>query len=110
MKDASGGCDEGATCIFAMNDGSDIPIMLSNVEKNKSVDFKGSMFRQTIRAEGKVRIDPVDSSTSKINYSFELLGFVGSVVAMLKKKEVVGGTQGGLDNIVKMSAEAQKEK
>jgi len=27
-----------------------------------------------------------------------------------KKKEVVGGTQGGLDNMVKLSEEAQKQK
>lgn len=63
-----------------------------------------------MRAEGKVRIAAVDDATSKIDYSFELLGFVGSLVAMVKKKEVVGGTQGGLDNMIKMSGEAQKQK
>mmetsp|Transcript_5907 Transcript_5907/g.10152 ORF Transcript_5907/g.10152 Transcript_5907/m.10152 type:complete len:113 (+) Transcript_5907:247-585(+) len=112
MKDVSGagGCEEGATCIFAMNDGSNIPIILSNVEKNKNVDFKGCVFGGIVRAEGKVMISPVDSSTSKIDYSFEMKGFVGSIVAKLKKKEVVEGTQGGLDNMVKMSEEAQKEK
>ena len=110
VKDSSGGCEDGTTCVFAMNDGSNFPITLSNVKKNESVDFKGNLFMGTIRAEGKVRIAPVDSSTSKINYSFELLGFVGSLVSMVKKKEVLEGTQGGLDNMKKMSEEAQKEK
>eukprot|EP00571_Detonula_confervacea_P017293 CAMPEP_0172297612 /NCGR_PEP_ID=MMETSP1058-20130122/568_1 /TAXON_ID=83371 /ORGANISM="Detonula confervacea, Strain CCMP 353" /LENGTH=92 /DNA_ID=CAMNT_0013006781 /DNA_START=184 /DNA_END=462 /DNA_ORIENTATION=+ len=92
-----------------MNDGSNIPFTLSNVEKNKSVDFKSSLFGGIIKCEGKVLITPVDASTSKIDYSFELFGIVGSLVAMLKKKEVVGGTQGGLDNMVKRSEEAQKK-
>ena len=57
-----------------MNDGSNIPITLSNVEKNKSVDFKGGVAAGLVKAEGKVLISPVDTTTSKIDYSFELLG------------------------------------
>ena len=111
VKDVStDSCEEGTTCIFAMKDGSNIPITLSNVEKNKSVDFKGSVGGGIIRAEGKVLITPIDTATSKIDYSFALLGFIGSIVSMIKKKEVVGGTQGGLDNMVKLSEEAQKQK
>ena len=109
VKDVKGGCTEGATCTFAMNDGSNIPITLSNVQKNKSLDFKGGVLGGIVRAEGKVRIAAVDDNTSKIDYSFELLGFVGSIVSFVKKKEVIGGTQGGLDNMVKMSGEAQKK-
>mmetsp|Transcript_20443 Transcript_20443/g.35134 ORF Transcript_20443/g.35134 Transcript_20443/m.35134 type:complete len:148 (+) Transcript_20443:47-490(+) len=110
VTDVVGGCEEGATCIFAMNDGSKVPITLSNVTKNASLDFKGGMLGGILRCEGNVRIAPVDEATSKIDYNFELLGFVGSIVSVIKKKEVVGGTQGGLDNMVKMSEEAQKEK
>ncbi|KAL7533074.1 hypothetical protein ACHAXR_005029 [Thalassiosira sp. AJA248-18] len=109
VRDVSGSCEDGTTCVFAMNDGSNIPITLSNVEKNKSLDFKGGILGGVVRAEGKVLISPLDSSTSKIDYSFELLGFVGYIVAMAKKKMVVEGTQGGLDNMVKMSEEAQKK-
>lgn len=111
VKDVStSGCEEGTACTFAMNDGSNIPITLSNVQKNKSLDFKGGMLGGIVRAEGKVMISPVDSTTSKIDYSFQLLGFIGSIVGMVKKKECVEGTQGGLDNMVKMSEEAQKVK
>mmetsp|Transcript_13693 Transcript_13693/g.29417 ORF Transcript_13693/g.29417 Transcript_13693/m.29417 type:complete len:96 (-) Transcript_13693:265-552(-) len=95
-----------------MNDGSNIPITLSNVVKNKSVDFKGGMLGGAVGAEGKVMITPIveDSSKSKIEYSFELKGLFGSIVAFLKKKECVEGTKGGLDNMVKLSEEAQKGK
>lgn len=108
INDLSGGCENNTSMVFAMNDGSNIPITLSNVVKNKSVDFKGGALGGLLKAEGKIRITPVDETTSKIDYSFELLGAFGPLVALVKKKEVVEGTQGGLDNMVKMSKEAQK--
>jgi hypothetical protein len=75
-----GWCREGTTCIFAMNDGQDLPIILTNVIINESVDFNGSFLNGLICAEGKVRImpgtnsssiDAYPSSTSQIKYSFE---------------------------------------
>lgn len=110
VTDVSGGCEEGSTCVFAMKDGSNIPIALSNVEKNKSVDFKGSVLGGLVKAEGKVLITQVDTSTTKIDYSFELSGLAGFIVAMVKKKECVEGTEGGLANMVKLSEEAEKNK
>ena len=106
MQDVSGGCEDGATCIFAMNDGSSFPIELSNVKKNESVDFSGGALGGMLRAEGKVLISTVDDTTSKIDYSFELKGFLGSIVSVIKKKECVHGTEGGLANMVKLSEEA----
>ena len=92
-----------------MKDGNKFPIALSNVVKHKSVDFSGGVLGGFVRAEGKVLITPVDESTSKIDYSFELLGFLGSIVSAIKRKEVVGGTEGGLKNMVTMSEEAHKK-
>lgn len=117
VRDVSGDgrCHEGTSCTFCMNDGQDIPITLTNVIPNESVDFGGGFLRGTIRAEGKVRIaakgavSEDHAPTSEIKYSFELLGFVGMLVTMLKKKQVVEGTRVGLDNMVKMSEEAQKK-
>ena len=110
VKDASGGCEEGTTCVFAMKDGNDIPITLSNVVKEKSVDFSGGGLGGMIGAVGKVKITPVTSQTSKIDYSFELKGCLGSIFGILNKKLVVEGTEGGLANMVKLSEEAQKKK
>ena len=76
--------------------------------KNKSVHFSGNALGGTIKAEGKVSIVPVDNfSTTRIDYSFELSGFVGFMVAVLKKRAVVTGTEDGLTNMVKMSEDAQ---
>ena len=119
VRDVSGtgSCMEGTTCIFAMKDGQDLPIKLTNVIINESVDFNGSFMNGYLRAEGKVRIMPnvnnADSSlssTSQIKYSFELLGVVGMLAMMFKKNEVVDGTRVGLDNMVRMSEEAQRGK
>ncbi len=68
VKEASGGCEDGTTCIFAMKDGNDIPITLSNVVANKSLTFSGGMLGGMIGAEGKVLITPVDAKTSTIDY------------------------------------------
>ena len=111
VKDVSpGGCDNGTTCTFVMNDGTLFPIVLSSVEKNKSLDFTGGAFGGTIKAEGKIRIAPVDDSTSKIDYSFAMSGLLGGMVGLFKMKECVHGTEGGLENMKKLSEEAQKAK
>jgi len=108
VKDVSGACEDGCKCVFAMKDGNDIPIELSNVKKNESVDFSGGGLGGLLKAEGKVLISAVDDATSKIDYSFELKGLLGSIVAVIKKKECVEGTEGGLANMVKLSEAAQK--
>jgi len=38
-----------------------------------------------------------------------MLGCIGNIVAKLNKKAVVEGTEHGLENMVKMSEEAQKK-
>mmetsp|Transcript_21210 Transcript_21210/g.30358 ORF Transcript_21210/g.30358 Transcript_21210/m.30358 type:complete len:146 (-) Transcript_21210:139-576(-) len=108
VKDVSSGCEDGCTCVFAMKDGNDIPITLSNVKKNESVDFSGGALGGLLSAEGKVLITVVDDATSKIDYSFELKGFLGAIVGVVKKKECVEGTEDGLANMVKLSEAAQK--
>ena len=112
VRDVSGDgtCAEGATCVFAMNDGQDVPIALTNVVRATSVDFSGSFLGGAIRAEGKLRIRSIDERTSEVYYGFELLGLVGMLVTMLKRKEVVSGTKVGLENIVKLAEEAQRMK
>lgn len=107
LRDVSGGCENGTTCIFEQKDGKDFSFKLSNIAKNKSVTFSGVALGGAIKAEGKVLITPVDNFSTKIEYSFELSGSVGFVVAVLKKRAVVEGTEAGLANMVKMAQEAQ---
>lgn len=107
LKNLSGGCENGTTCIFEQKDGKKFSFALSNVTKNQSLDFSGVALGGTIKANGKILITPVDNFNTKIDYSFELSGSVGFVVAVLKKRAVVEGTEGGLANIAMMSEVAQ---
>jgi hypothetical protein len=69
-KDVVGGCENGTTCTFVMNDGNNIPVLLSNVKQNTSLTFSGGMFAGLLKFEGRVLISPIDSSTSKIDYRY----------------------------------------
>eukprot|EP00956_Cyclotella_meneghiniana_P029940 scaffold74192_cov68-Cyclotella_meneghiniana.AAC.2 len=109
LIDVTGGCENGTTCTFVMKDGNNIPTKLSNVEKNESLTFSGAVAGGLLKFEGTVLITPVDASNSKIDYKFGLEGLIGAMMSLFMKKAVVGGTQGGLDNMVKLSEEAQKK-
>ena len=52
--------------------------------------------------------DSNDESVSKIDYTFRLHGMLGGAVNLFQRDEIVHGTQGGLDNMVRLSEEAQK--
>ena len=78
------------------------------MEQYKSITFKGKALGNTIKAEGNINITPIDNFSTRIEYSFELSGGVGFVIAILRKKEVVDGTEAGLQNIVQLCNEAQQ--
>jgi len=110
VKDVSGGCVDGTTCVFAMKNGSDVPITLCDVVENESLTFKGSAAGGMLSCVGTIKISKVDNKTSKIDYTFEISGCVGFLLSTFNNKVVVEGTEHGLENIVKLSEEAQKTK
>lgn len=71
MQDVKGACANGSTCTFLMNDGSQIPVSLSNVEKNKSLTFSGGMFGGLLSFKADVLISPLDASSSKVDYRLD---------------------------------------
>lgn len=108
MTNVSGPCENGTTCIFEQKDGNSFLFTLSNVEQYKRIHFSGNSFGGTIKTEGKIMISPVDNFSTRIEYSFELSGSIGFIVAVLRKKAVVEGTEAGLANMVKLCEEAQR--
>mmetsp|Transcript_18523 Transcript_18523/g.21309 ORF Transcript_18523/g.21309 Transcript_18523/m.21309 type:complete len:152 (-) Transcript_18523:83-538(-) len=108
LTNVSGPCEDGTTCIFEQNDGTNFFFILSNVEKYRSINFSGNKLGGTIKAEGKILITPVDNFSTRIEYSFELSGSIGFILAVFKKNEVVDGTEAGFANIVKLCEEAQR--
>ena len=107
LREVSGGCENGTTCVLEPKDGHEFTFTLSDVDANKRLTFSGVALWGLVKAEGKVVITPVDNFSTKIEYSFELSGSVGFLVAILKKRDVVEGTEGGLANMVSMSEKEQ---
>ena len=107
LRDVSGKCENGTTAIFEQTDGKEFLFTLHDVEEYKCVIFSGRALGGTLKAEGKIVITPIDNFSTRIEYSFELSGTIGFVVALLRKRAVVEGTEAGLRNIVKMAEEAQ---
>ena len=107
LDNVSGECVNGTTMDFHMKTGSIVTCTLSNVVLNKSLTFSGTAAGGLMKFEGDIRLEPVEDST-KVDYTFGLSGVVGSVFQLFKSKYVIGGTETGLENIVRMSEEAQK--
>ncbi|KAK1742230.1 hypothetical protein QTG54_006795 [Skeletonema marinoi] len=108
LRDVSGGCSNGTTAIFEQKDGKEFAFTLHDVEEDRCVMFSGQALGGTLKAEGKIVITPIDNFSTRIEYSFELSGTIGFVVALLRKRDVVEGTEAGLRNIVKMVEKAQE--
>ncbi len=109
LRDVSGKCENGTTAIFEQKDGKEFLFTLHDVEKDKCVMFSGQALGGSLKAEGNIVITPIDNFSTRIEYSFELSGAVGFVVALLRKRDVVEGTEEGLRNMVKMVEEVQEE-
>ena len=105
LRNVSGKCENGTTAIFEQTDGREFMFTLHDVVKDRSVMFSGQALGGTLKAEGKILITPIDNFSTRIEYSFELSGTIGFVVALLRKRDVVEGTEGGLRNMVKMVEE-----
>ncbi len=109
LRNVSGNCENGTTAIFEQKDGKEFLFTLHDVTKDQCVMFSGKALGGTLKAEGKIVITPIDNFSTRIEYSFELSGAIGFVVALLRKRDVVEGTEGGLRNMVKMVEEVQEE-
>ncbi len=108
LKDTEDGCKEGATCTFSMKNGMDVPAVLSNVKENESITFTVTGLKGMLKGQGSIVISPIDDgSSSKVDYTFELSGAVGSFIDFVHHKGTIDGTEHGLENIVKLSEEAQ---
>jgi len=109
LKEDFTSCTDGATCTFVMKDSNiKAPVKLSVVPE-ESLIFSGSMLGGLAKFTGDIKLTSVGVESTKINYSFEMKGFVGMLLNTFKSKEIVGGTEKGLENIVKLSEEAQKK-
>jgi len=108
LTEVSGGCVNGTTANFVMKNGDVVPCVLSEVIQNQSVTFSGQMKLGLIKFRGTVLLSGTsDSSKTHVDYTFQISGCLGAIANIAAKKEIVGGTEEGLKNIVKLSQQAQ---
>jgi hypothetical protein len=111
LIDVSGGCEDGTTFTFVMKDGGTrIPQTLSGVKKNESLTFSGTFYGSNITGIITLtQVEGSDKTKTKVDYSFDINGCVGFVVKTLRSEHVIGGTENGLANMVRLSEEAQQK-
>lgn len=107
LKDVSGPCKDGTTFLFVMKDGYEATTVLRDVKPNRSLTFSGSMMGGWTKFTGTVRLIPDGPSQTKVDYTFQMTGFLGRIVGFAAKSKVVQGTEHGLKNIIRLSEAAE---
>jgi hypothetical protein len=110
LKDVSGPCMNGTTMNFVMVTGPSPMCTLSNVVENSALTFSGKMAGGAVKFAGTILLtpEPDDSGKTTVDYTFEISGCVGAIASRFKSKDIIGGTESGLANIVRLSEEAQR--
>jgi hypothetical protein len=108
VLDPSGGCVNGTTFIFHMKSGQKINCTLTDVVKNETLTFTGPFLGGMGRFDGTVNLIPEgNDATTKIDYTFGWGGFMAPVLNLVAGKPAMEGTKTGLENMVRLSEEAQ---
>jgi hypothetical protein len=109
MIDVTGGCENGTEFKFVMEEGpiKIVPCKLSDVKENESLRFTGAAAGGMIKFDGLIEITPKDAESSHIKFSFVMKGLLGTPIMWLSPRPAVEGTEGGLQNMVRLSEEAQ---
>lgn len=61
------------------------------------------------KVEGTVILTPLESDKTKIDYTFDIGGLLGLFAKTFKRKAVVGGTELGLANMVRLAEDEQQK-
>lgn len=111
VLDVSGGCENGTTFTFKMKTGQKIKCTLSEVVKNQSVTFSGPVLPLGAGIfSGTILVIPIDDEQTKIDYIFSFEGLFGWFFNFVANKPADKGTKEGLENMIRISEEAQQAK
>ena len=110
VLDPSGGCENGTTFVFHMKSGQKINCILTNVIMNEQLTFQGPFLGGAGNFSGTVQLIPEGKDTTKIDYTFGWGGFLAPLLNLVAGKPAKEGTRVGLENMVRLSEEAQAKK
>jgi Polyketide cyclase / dehydrase and lipid transport len=108
IENVSGGLVTGTSFEFIMKEGpvKNIPVVLTDVKEHEVIKYVGSVLKGAMKFDSLVEIFQLDAHTSRVRYSFDMFGVLGSTVNYLNPKAVTNGVDGGLANIKRLSEEA----
>jgi len=103
VKDPSGGMSSGTTLTFENKRGAKyVPCTISDVVKNQSFTFTGGDGMAGFI--GKVKLTPKDTTTTTVDYSFEMTGSVGGCLGTVFSGALLKpATEKGLAGIISTS-------
>jgi hypothetical protein len=108
VLEPSGGCENGTTFIFHMKSGQKVNCVLSEVVQHKSLTFSGGFLGGAGNFKGEIKLEPgTEDEETIIDYTFGMGGFFGPVLTLFSKNAIVEGTEKGLENMIRLSEEAQ---
>jgi len=94
-----------------MKDGNKAQSTLKNVVPYKSITYHGSVLFGLLQFEGAILLDEskaTEKGSTLITCSFETTGLIGFLVATFKPSIIKEGTADGLENMIRLSEEAEK--
>ena len=107
VLEPSGGCENGTTFIFHMKTGQKILCTLDSVVQHEKLTFQGPFLGGAGKFSGTVQLIPETDTTTNIDYTFGWGGFLSPLLNLFAGKPAEEGTRAGLENMVRLSEEAQ---
>jgi len=106
VTDVTGPLEDGTRMTFEMKkDGAKFPMSLSGVETHRQLTFAGSFACGLASARGHLVLTPEGEHT-RIQYTFGMGGLMGRLLFRIYAKEMIDGTEKGLENICSLSEKA----
>lgn len=114
VEDVEGGFAEGSTFTFCMkkeSGGMKLPTAIKDYKTNETFTFYGKAVGGLMKFEGTFLLETTEKEgETKVTYTFSMMGLLGGLLSTFNKKAVVGGTEGGLANVVRLAEEAAAKK
>jgi hypothetical protein len=112
VENIEGGFADGATATFVMkkeSGGMKFPIVITNFIPEKQFTFEGKAVGGLLKFAGTFELEPKTDNETTVTFTYSMTGMLGGLMTMFNSKAVVGGTEGGLANVVKLSEEASNK-
>jgi len=106
MEDVSGGLVEGGTCVMVLQSGLRGRTTFCGVAPERAVDWRLEGLRGLLRAEGRLRLEPLDDGRTRLSYDFRMHAPIGRVLMVVMRKAAVHGTEACVEGVRRLAERA----